>query len=106
MGAGDLGFSLRTASAVSDGDDYGHADQSPRGFRARSSGGMDVVRGDNCGCIRGRAARSLVRDPAVGRSSEKLGEHYWRTRACVTGESRLVELVRVPLVARAGFALD
>ena len=106
LGAGDLGFGLRTGSAVSHADGRRHSDQSQRGFRARSSRRMDFVRSDNCDCIGDRAARSIVRDPAVRRAFEKLGEHHWRARACVTDESSLVELVRVPPVAHAGFDLD
>ena len=34
LGAGDLGFGLRAACAVSDSDGHGPCDESPRGFRA------------------------------------------------------------------------
>ena len=67
---------------------------------------MDFVRSDNCHRIRNRAARSLVRDPSVQQSFEKLGEHHRGTRAHFTDESSLVELVRVSLVGRTGFDLD
>ena len=67
---------------------------------------MDFVRSDNCHRIRNRAARSVVRDPSVHRSFEKLGEHHWGTRARFTDESSLVELVRVSAVVHADFDLD
>ena len=34
LGAGDLGFGLRAACALSDRDGHGPCDESPRGFRA------------------------------------------------------------------------
>ena len=67
---------------------------------------MDFVRSDNRHRIRSRAARSLVRDPAVRQSFERLGEHHRGTRARFTDESSLVELVRVLLVDHADFDLD
>ena len=106
MGAGDLGFGLRAACVVSDRDSHGPCFESPRGFRARSSRGMDFVRGNHCDSIRSRAARSVTRDPSVWWSSEKLGEHHWRAGACVTDESGLVEVVRGPLLDHAHFDLD
>ena len=106
VGAGDLGFGLRAACAVSDSDGHGLCVESPRGFRAGSSRGMDFVRSDNCHRIRNRAARSFVRDLSIHRSFEKLGQHHRRTRARFTDESSLVELVRISAVRRAGLDLD
>jgi len=106
LGAGDLGVRIRAACAISDSDVHGPCYESPRGFRARSSRRMGFVRGNNCDCNRGRAARSVVRGPSVQRAFERLGEYHWRARACVTDESSLVDLVRLLSVANTVFDLD
>ena len=91
-------FLIVTATAL--------CDESPRGFCAGSSRGMDFVRGDNCHRIRNRAACSVFRDLSIHRAFEKLGQHHRRTRARFTDESSLVELVRISAVRCTGLDLD